>query len=94
MAQNLVTVEALHGLFIFDAQGNWVVTSFPESVLTKNNGDRAYFIYHRDNADESIHIGSIVESRTTGDMVIPISRRVNDADGKLAGVALATVPVA
>lgn len=94
MAQDLINVEALHGLFIFDAQGNWIVTSFSQSVLAKNNGDRGYFIYHRDNADESIHIGSIVESRTTGDMVIPISRRINDADGKFAGVALATVPVA
>lgn len=94
MAQDLINVEALHGLFIFDAQGNWIVTSFSQSVLAKNNGDRGYFIYHRDNADESIHIGSIVESRTTGDMVIPISRRINDADGRFAGVALATVPVA
>ena len=94
MAQSLMNVKALHGLFIFDAQGNWVVTSFSQSVPAKNNGDRAYFIYHRDNADESIHIGSIVDSRTTGDMVIPISRRINDANGKFAGVALATVPVA
>ena len=94
MAQNLMNVKSLHGLFIFDAQGNWIVTSFSQSVPAKNNGDRAYFIYHRDNADESIHIGSIVDSRTTGDMVIPISRRINDANGKFAGVALATVPVA
>ena len=94
MAQSLMNVKALHGLFIFDAQGNWIVTSFSQSVPAKNNGDRAYFIYHRDNADESIHIGSIVDSRTTGDMVIPISRRINDANGKFAGVALATVPVA
>ena len=93
MAQDLINVEAIQGLFIYDAQGNWVVNSFSQNPRTNNN-DRAYFIYHRDNTDESIHVGSIVKSRSTGDMVIPISRRINDADGSFAGVALATVPVA
>ncbi|WP_024675135.1 sensor domain-containing diguanylate cyclase [Pseudomonas syringae] len=94
MAQDLVNVKALQGLFIYDAQGNWVANSSAKGIQTKNNDDRGYFIYHRDNTDESIHVGSIVQSRNTGDMVIPISRRINAADGSFAGVALATVPVA
>ena len=93
MAQDVVNINGIQGLFIYDAQGNWIANSFSQGIQTKNNSDRAYFIYHRDNADESIHIGSIVESRTTGDMIIPISRRVQSADGKFAGVVLATVPV-
>lgn len=94
MAQDLMNVGAIQGLFIFDARGNWVVSSFSQSLAAKNNGDRAYFVYHRDNTDKSFRIGSLVKSRSTGDMVIPISRRINAADGTFAGVALATVPVA
>ncbi|RMO20628.1 GGDEF domain-containing protein [Pseudomonas savastanoi pv. phaseolicola] len=94
MAQDLINVKGLQGLFIYDAQGNWVANSFANGVHTRNNEDRDYFIYHRDNPDPSIHVGSIVESRNTGDMVIPVSRRINAADGSFAGVALATVPVA
>jgi len=94
MAQDVVNVDGIQGLFIYDAQGNWVANSFSQGIQVKNNSDRAYFAYHRDNADESIHVGSIVESRITGEMVIPISRRINAADGTFAGVALATVPVA
>ena len=94
MAQKVENVEGIQGLFIYDAQGNWVANSFSHGLQTKNNSDRAYFIYHRDNVDQSIHIGSIVESRTTGAMVIPISRRIETADGIFAGVALATIPVA
>ncbi|KPY39999.1 Uncharacterized protein ALO48_04023 [Pseudomonas syringae pv. rhaphiolepidis] len=94
MAQDVVNVDGIQGIFIYDAQGNWVANSFSQGIQVKNNSDRAYFAYHRDNADESIHVGSIVESRSTGDMVIPISRRINAADGTFAGVALATVPVA
>ncbi|KPW46378.1 GGDEF domain-containing protein [Pseudomonas syringae pv. broussonetiae] len=94
MAQDLINVKGLQGLFIYDAQGNWVANSFANGVHTRNNEDRDYFIYHRGNPDPSIHVGSIVESRNTGDMVIPVSRRINAADGSFAGVALATVPVA
>ncbi|MBD8473371.1 GGDEF domain-containing protein [Pseudomonas sp. CFBP 8770] len=93
MAANVSNVEAVQGLFIFDAQGNWIVNSFSE-IQTHDNGDRPYFIYHRDHSDTATRIGSIVKSRITGDMVIPISRRINGADGTFAGVALATVPVA
>ncbi len=94
MAQDVVNVEGIEGIFIYDAQGNWVANSFSQGIQSKNNGDRAYFVYHRDNVDESIHVGSIVESRSTGNMVIPISRRIDAPDGTFAGVALATVPVA
>ncbi|KUG43550.1 hypothetical protein ALP79_200265 [Pseudomonas savastanoi pv. fraxini] len=93
MAQDVVNVDGIQGLFIYDALGNWVANSYSQGIQVKNNNDRAYFAYHRDNADESIHVGSIVESRSTGEMVIPISRRINAADGTFAGVALATVPV-
>lgn len=94
MARQVNTVEGIQGLFIFDAQGNWTANSFSHGLQTKNNSDRAYFIYHREQSDDgSIHVGSIVESRTTGEMVIPISRRIEFADGTFAGVALATIPV-
>lgn len=93
MARQVKTVKGIQGLFIFDAQGYWTANSFSQGLRTKNNSDRAYFIYHRDHDEQSIYIGSIVESRTTGEMVIPISRRIEAADGTFAGVALATIPV-
>lgn len=93
MARQVNNIEGVQGLFIFDAHGNWMANSFSEGLHTKNNSDRAYFVSHREHDDQSIHIGSIVESRTTGEMVIPISRRIETADGAFAGVALATVPV-
>lgn len=94
MAQDVANIKSIQGLFIYGAQGEWIANSFSQAIQTKNNSDRAYFIYHRDNPSESVHIGSLVVSRTTGDMIIPISRRVKTADGKFGGVVLATVPVA
>jgi diguanylate cyclase (GGDEF)-like protein len=94
LARQVERIDGLQGLFIFDAKGNWVANSFSRGVQTKNNSDRDYFIFHRDNTTQAIHIGSIVQSRTTGDLIIPISRRIESPDGSFAGVALATIPVA
>lgn len=94
MARNVVDVEGLQGLFIYDEQGNWVANSFTQEPSNKNNSDRDYFIYHRDNPSVLVNVGSIVVSRTTGELIIPISRRLETAEGRFAGVVLATLPVA
>lgn len=94
MARNVVDVEGLQGLFIYDANGNWVANSFSAEPSSKNNSDRDYFIFHRDNPSMRVNVGSIVVSRTTREQIIPISRRLETADGRFAGVVLATVPVA
>src|ERR1700712_3030239 len=73
MAQDVVSVEGIQGLFLYDAQGTWIANSFSSGAQTLSNVDRAYFVYHRDHTDESIHVGSILKSLTTGDMVIPVS---------------------
>ncbi|MBD8572824.1 diguanylate cyclase [Pseudomonas syringae] len=94
MARNVVDVEGLQGLFIYDREGNWVANSFSGEPTNKNNSDRDYFIYHRENPSVLVNVGSIVVSRTTGELIIPISRRLETADGGFAGVVLATLPVA
>lgn len=83
----------LHGLFIYDKQGNWVATSGSFVPVKATNADRDYFIWHRTHADTGIHISHVIRSRSTGDLVIPVSVRLNDAAGNFAGVALATVKV-
>lgn len=84
----------LHGLFIYDAQGNWAATSaISGTPAHPNNADRDYFKFHRVNRDRDIHIGHVIRSRSTGDLIIPVSVRLNDDMGNFAGVVLATVRV-
>lgn len=83
----------LHGLFYYDAQGKWIATSARQIPAHINNADREYFRYHRMNARDSVHIGPVIRSRSTGDLVIPVSLRVNDASGGFNGVLLATIRV-
>jgi diguanylate cyclase (GGDEF)-like protein len=56
-----------------------------------NNGDRAYFRHHRDVDDTLSWLGPPVRSRTDNHWIITVSRRFNDADGRFAGVVLASI---
>ena len=84
---------ALHGLFIYDEHGAWIISSVGRVIPAANNADRAYFKYHQTHFDRGVHIDRPVRSRSSGDWVVPMSRRLQHADGTFAGVALATVPI-
>lgn len=94
MADNVEATDGIQGLFIYDKNGDWLVNSFSSEKIAKNNSDRSYFIYHKNHPDSAIHIGQVILSRTTGDMIIPVSRRTQYPDGSFSGVVLATLPVA
>ncbi|WP_455922543.1 diguanylate cyclase domain-containing protein [Pseudomonas putida] len=81
----------LHGLFIYDKDGRWLVTSNDVDPQGANNADREYFQFHRFNRDPAVHIGPVIRSRTNNQLVIPISRRIDGPDGAFAGVVLATL---
>ena len=84
----------LHELFLYDKDGNCLVSDREVGGQPMNNADREYFRYHRDDPDDRVHISQVIRSRFTGDLVIPISRRIDDRNGQFAGVAVATLEVA
>ncbi|HAT32650.1 MAG TPA: diguanylate cyclase [Janthinobacterium sp.] len=91
MAAQVGELAQLNGLFVYAADGAWLANSGPAAAPGLNNADREYFEYHRVHAGRGAHIGVPVISRSSGKWVIPVSRRINGADGSFAGVALATV---
>lgn len=82
----------LHGIFVYDADGAWIATSLHKPVQG-NNSDREYFTYHRENPSREIHVGPPIRSRSTGVWIIPVSHRIDNADGSFGGVALVTLRV-
>ena len=87
------TLPRLRGLFVYAADGSWVATSETVNITGHNNSDRDYFRHHRDNPDRQVFLGSPVRSRSGGQWIITVSRRINGRDGSFAGVALATINV-
>ena len=93
LAARVRNTPALQALFIYDAKGGWVLTSAAHVPAGANNADRDYFRYHQTHADRAIHIGKPILSRSSGQWVVSMSRRLNDASGAFAGVVMASVPI-
>ena len=87
------SLPQLHGLFVYDARGNWVITAGGPWQQHQSNSDRAYFRYHQQHNDSGMLIGQVIHSRSTGDLVIPLSMRLNNRDGSFRGVLLATLRI-
>ncbi|MDR2307499.1 MAG: sensor domain-containing diguanylate cyclase [Paucimonas sp.] len=93
LKQQAAIMPQLHGLFVYGPDGSWIVTDKDVVPAGANNADRDYFIYHRTHPGREVRIGSVVRSRSTGDLIIPISRRLDRPDGSFAGVLLGTIKV-
>lgn len=93
LAMQKSKLPQLNGLFVYDAQGRWVTTTAKHVPPRANNADREYFIWHREHNDALIHVGHVIRSRSSGELIIPVSLRLNDAQGAFRGVVLGTVRV-
>ncbi|OQR27733.1 diguanylate cyclase [Pseudomonas sp. Bc-h] len=91
--QQTKIMPQLQGLFIYAANGDWVVTNQYITPETANNADREYFNFHRTHPGREIRIGGVVRSRSSRELVIPVSRRLDNPDGSFAGVLLGTIRV-
>jgi len=85
----LAASTRLRGLYVLDSVGNWVGATVDLPAHT-NYADREYFQYHAHSTSQDARLGAPVRSRSTGEWIIPVSRRYNNADGSFAGVVVAT----
>ncbi len=86
-------LNQLNGLVIYDARGDWLMSSNGSVPEGANSADRTFFIHHRDNPSQDIFIGPPIRSRSTGDWVITVSRRFLDRQGAFGGVISITLGI-
>lgn len=91
LAQQQRQLTQLQGLFVYDTRGDWLATSASGFPAQANSADRDYFIWHSQHSDTGIRIGHVIRSRATGELVVPVSMRLNTPEGRFRGVLLATV---
>lgn len=87
------TLPRIRGLFVYGADGSWIATSENIDLRIYNNADRDYFRHHQTATDRRPFIGSPIRSRSGGQWILTVSRRVNGPAGEFAGVVLATLDV-
>ncbi|WP_237288441.1 sensor domain-containing diguanylate cyclase [Variovorax sp. PAMC 28711] len=93
LVSQVAAIKQLKGLFVYDAAGRWIVNSEASWDPSRNNADRSYFVHHRNNPSVRPLISAPIVSRSSGEWIIPVSRRVNDPDGNFQGVVLGTLSV-
>ncbi|QPF86378.1 diguanylate cyclase [Bradyrhizobium genosp. L] len=90
LRNTVATLPQIREMGVLNSEGNWIYSSLDQSPH-HNNGDRAYFIAHRDSPDPSLHISDPLHSRLTGRDTIILSRRITSQDGSFGGVMLAAI---
>lgn len=91
MAVQGAALPLVQGFFLFDGNGDSLVTSASPGPTGLNYGDRAYFRRHRSLPDRGPHVSGPFRSKTNGQWMMVVSRRLNRPDGGFAGVVLATM---
>ncbi len=76
---------------LVDAQGRLVSTTYPTGTAGIDLSDRAHVKIHLLRRDAGLFVGEPVISRVVGQMMIHVSRRVEDAEGRLLGVLVFAV---
>ncbi|UVH58595.1 diguanylate cyclase [Variovorax paradoxus] len=86
-------LDQLSGISILDAQGDSILQSRTGGPSGNSSAERAYFLHHRNSPSRDFFIGPPIKSRSSGEWVITISRRLEDPDGKFTGVVAVTLAV-
>ena len=76
--------------YLVDAEGRLVVTHNAATV-GRSVADRDYFQFHRRTEADVPFVSPVELGRVTGKYLFRVTRRINDAQGRFAGVSLVTV---
>ncbi len=91
MLRNLLTtVEEVDSLWLYDAAGNAVLSTVEGGIDRLNVADREYFKALK--AGAPTFVSPMIWGRVTGGFFFVLSRRLEDAQGRFIGVAMAGVP--
>jgi diguanylate cyclase (GGDEF)-like protein/PAS domain S-box-containing protein len=78
-------------LTVYDASGRWLASSAPDAPRVPDRSGDGIFIQHRDNPSLEAVIGRPVADETARSILTSVSRRLDDASGRFAGIVVATI---
>ena len=80
------TVDGFASIIILDKNGDVIANSQSLGPVSGNFAKREYFQHFAGGGDNGLHIGVPVVSKLSGQWILPLSRRLRNADGSFAGV--------
>lgn len=89
--RNVAGQRPIHSLSLRDTSGHVTFLTASASAPMNDTSGNDYFRVHRDEEIGTAFIGKPIRSQVTGEWVIPVSRRLNGANGEFSGVLVAAV---
>lgn len=93
MLARMRAMPMIHDLFVDDATGDRIAASTAIINPPMNSSDREYFQYHASHASRGLHFGRPIRSKTDGQWVITLSRRLDGPNRTFSGVVLITITI-
>ena len=92
VASYTIDSKTITGIVLADERGNAITTAYPTTPASWTNvADREHFSVHVTRDDGRLYVGKPITGRITGRAGIPLTRRINKADGTFGGVAMALI---
>jgi two-component system, NtrC family, sensor kinase len=91
LKRRLAALPFVRALFVIGLDGFLIHDTDYPSTPNVSLADRPYFEVHRNDPDVGLYVGHPLRSRSINVWFISVSRRLNNADGTFAGVAVAAV---
>ena len=89
-----VGVPQVRRVMIVDAQGDQLYGSIQNHLNLHNVSDRSYFIAQQNGTAKGMFMSEPLITRSEGRPAVEFSRRIDDDNGKFAGIVAATVNLA
>ena len=91
---NIANAPGFGMLMVLDPDGTVVAHSTSDKPVGSWFGDRDYFRVHMGTRDLGLFVSKPFRSRVSGHWIVALSRRIDDAQGGFAGIAMATLELA
>ena len=89
LLESPIPIKGLSEILLIASDGRLRSVSGDLAPTASYFGDRDYFEFHRTHAETGLHISGPADSRLAGAPMLFASKRVNDNDGRFAGVIVA-----
>lgn len=92
MLRTMESAQRLRGIYVYDADGNWIVTTAENMPPGGNQAAYSYFRDHMNSPSDAPSFGAPVLAAEGDDtMVTTVSRRFDQPDGSFGGVVVAAI---
>lgn len=91
MLRTMESAQRLRGIYVYDADGNWMVTTAENMPPGDNQSGYVYFRNHMTSTSEAVAFGAPIRAAGDDATITTVSRRFDNPDGSFGGVVVAAI---